>query len=124
MITLQPPPDSGELIRASLYHDESRTDWTVFVTTGFAHRLAASLNDPDDVDYVCQMVVAVMDGHATEVAEIAADGTWLHVASTVETPDGSAQRGTQIAPTARLSGAPVDHEHVRRIYPWPRRIGS
>src|SRR6266540_1148143 len=39
MLTLQPPQDSGELVRATLYTDESGTDRTVIVTTGFAHRL-------------------------------------------------------------------------------------
>ncbi len=124
MLTLQPPQDSGELVRATLYTDESGTDRTVIVTTGFAHRLTASLNDPDDVDYVCMMVVAVLGGHAAEVAEVAADGTWLNVASVVETPDGGAQRGTQIAPAWHLKGRPVDHEHRRQIDPWPRPAGN
>jgi hypothetical protein len=51
-LTLQPPQESGELVRVTLYTDESGTDRTVIVTTGFAHTLTASLNDPDDVDYI------------------------------------------------------------------------
>src|SRR6266511_4396736 len=120
MLTLQPPQDSGETVRTTLYHDESGTDLTVIVTTGFAYQLAASLNDPDDVDYVGMTVVAILDGRATEVVEIAKDGTWLNVVSTVETPDGGARQSTQVAPAFHLAGAPVDHEHVRRIDPWPR----
>src|SRR6266511_2195067 len=63
---------------------------------------------------------AALDGRATEVVEIAKAGTWLNVVSTVETPDGGARQSTQVAPAFHLAGAPVDHEHVRRIDPWPR----
>jgi hypothetical protein len=119
MITLQPPQESGEVVRATLYHDESGADLTVIVTTGFAYQLAASLNDDDDIGYVAMTVAAILDGHATEVAEVADDGTWLNVVSTVETPDGGAWRSTQVAPALHLAGSPVTHEHVRRIEPWP-----
>jgi hypothetical protein len=124
MVTLHPPQDAGELVRATLYHDESRTDLTVIVTTGFAYQLAASLNDTDDLDYVAMTVVAILDGQATEVAEVAKDGTWLNVVSTVETPDGGARRSTQVAPAFHLVGARVDHEHRRQIDPWPRSAGD
>jgi hypothetical protein len=124
MVTLQPPQDSGELVRATLYHDESGTDLTVIVTTGFAYQLAASLNDAGDLDYVNMTVVAILDGQATEAVEVAKDGTWLNVVSTIETPDGGARRSTQVAPAFHLAGAPVDHQHARRIDPWPRPTGA
>src|SRR6266498_1534065 len=67
MLTLQPPQDSGELVRATLYTDESGTDRTVIVTTGFAHRLTATLQGRDDVQDVCMMVVARRGGRAADV---------------------------------------------------------
>lgn len=124
MITLRPPQDSGELVRVIRYTNETGEDETVRVETGFAYRLALSLNGEDGPDRVCTTVVAILDGCATEVAEIAADGTWLNTACTVERPDGGRQRRTQIAPAWHLKGVPVDHEHGRQIDPWPRPAGD
>lgn len=124
VVTLQPPQDSGELVRVVRYVNKTETDQTVRIETGFAYRLAASLNDPDDIDHVCMTVFAILDGHATEVAEVAKDGTWLGYAAAVETPDGGAQRATRPAPAFHLAGVPVDHEHRRQIDPWPRPAGS
>jgi hypothetical protein len=122
-ITLRPPQDSGETIHATLYHDGTYTDLTVMIETGFAYRLAVGFNDDEAPDDVVGSVVAVMDGYATEVAEVAEDGTWLNIASTLDQPGSGNRRSTRYAPVFRLTGAPVDHEHVRHIDPWPRSVG-
>jgi hypothetical protein len=84
-------------------------------------RTVVSLNGEAGAENVYRTVVAILDGYAAEVAEIAADGTWLNVAATIEPPDGRNRRSTQLAPALRLKGVPVDHEYRRQIDPWPRR---
>ena len=106
-------------MRVTRYTNDTGEEETVRVETGFAYRLALSLDGTDGPDDVCTTVVAILDGHAAEIAEVAADGTWLNTACTVDRPDGGRQRRTQIAPAWRLKGAPVDHEHRRKIDPWP-----
>jgi len=120
MLTMEPPVDSGEMVRAIRFSDQSGEDQTVTITTGFAFRTAVSLNSEGGPENVYRTVVAILDGYAAEVAEVAADGTWLNVAATIEPPDGRNRRSTQMAPAMRLTGLPVDHEHRRQIDPWPR----
>src|SRR6266542_3429705 len=98
MASLQPPQDSGELVRVIHYADETGTDQTVIVETGFAFRHAVSLNGED--------------------------GAWLHVVNHVDTPGGEWQESTHPAPAFHLKDMPVDHEHRRRIEPWPRPAGD
>jgi hypothetical protein len=124
MVTLRPPQDSGELVRVLRYTDESGTDQTVFIETGFAYRLPVSLNGEDGAEDVFTTIVAILDGHATEVAEISVDGVWLNTACTVDRPGEGVQRRTIIAPAWHLKGASVDHEHVRQIDPWPPPTSS
>jgi hypothetical protein len=65
----------------------------------------------------------VLDGHAAEVAEIAADGTWLRHGSQYTTPTIS---GRHVRPVLawHLKDLPTDHEHVRPVDPWPRPAGT
>lgn len=82
------------------------------------------LNGKDGPDDVYRTVVAILDGHAAEVAEVAEDGTWVNVAVLVQTKDGGNRRSTQIAPAWHFKGLPVDHEHQRQIEPWPQVKGG
>ncbi len=124
MVSLQPPQDSGELVRVIHYADETGTDQTVIVETGFAFRHAVSLNGEDGAEWVATVVVAILDGHAFEIAQVGKDGTWLHVVNHVDTPGGEWQESTHPAPAFHLKDMPVDHEHRRRIEPWPRPAGD
>jgi hypothetical protein len=122
-ISLYPPQDFGEPVRVLRYIDQTGTDQTVMMESGFAFKVAESLNDTDDIEYVVRTVVAILDGHATEVAEIGADGAWLHHGSTISTPTISVGMKRR-APAWRLKDVPVEHKHVRQIDPWPRASGT
>jgi hypothetical protein len=119
---LYPPQDSGEPLRVLRGIDETGLDQTIFIEAGFAFHAAESLNDTDAIEHVATTVIAVLDGHAAEVAQVAADGTWLHHASIITTPTGGGM--TRMAPAWHLREVPVDHEHRRQIDPWPRPAGA
>jgi hypothetical protein len=119
---LYPPEDSGEPVRVYRGIDPTGTDQTVFIRAGFAFQVAKSLNEGEHLDYVMATVLAVLDGNAAEVAEVAADGTWLHHASVITTPTGGGN--TRMAPAWHLKDVPVDHEHRGQVDPWPRPAGT
>jgi hypothetical protein len=119
-VTMQPPTKSGEIIRVTRYSDETGEDQHVAITTGFACLLAVSLNGENAPQSVLEVITAIMNGHASEVAEVAEDGTWLNTASLVQIENGNSMRSTQIAPSDHLKGIPVHHEHRRQIDPWPQ----
>jgi hypothetical protein len=119
---LYPPSASGEPVRVLRGIDPTGTDQTIFIAAGFAFQVAESLNNTDDIDYVLTTAVAVLDGHAAEVAEVAEDGTWLNHGSVLATPAGGGMR--RLAPAWHLKDVPVHHEHRRQIEPWPRPAGS
>jgi hypothetical protein len=122
IVVMYPPQDSGEVVRVLRYIDETGLDQTIMIECGFAFRVAESLNEDEHIDYVMTTVTAVLDGNAAEIAEVAADGTWLHHASAITTPTGGGM--TRIAPAWHLKEVPVDHEHRRPIDPWPRPAGA
>jgi hypothetical protein len=124
VVILQPPQDSGEPVRVLRYVDESGNDQTVFIECGFAFRHAVSLNGEDGPEWVATTVVAILDGHAYEAAQISKDDTWLHVVHHIDTPGDEWQESTHLAPAFRLREVPVDHEHRRQIEPWPKPAGS
>jgi hypothetical protein len=124
VLTLQPPLDSGEPVLVTLYTDETGTDLTVVITAGFAFRHAVSLNGEDGPEWVTTTVVAILDGNAYEIAQIGQDGSWLHVMNHIDTPGEEWQESTHPAPARHLRDQPVDHEHRRRVEPWPRPAGA
>lgn len=87
------------------------------IKVGFAFVVGVSLGCYPPVETttkVGDIVAAIMEGYAKEIAEVGANGDWLNVRSVVDLPSGLMEN-TQ---AATAHGLEVDHSHERRIEPW------
>jgi hypothetical protein len=108
-VRLNPPGASGEAIELEWYDTGTAT-----VSTGFTFQLMVGSTDTAELIGV---VVAIMDGRATEAAEVAQDGTWLRVSTEVRDTDGGHWQ-TSMRSALNTADLPVHHVHRRQIARW------
>lgn len=111
LVRLVPPNAAGEPIEVVQFVD----DGMCRLTAGLLVSVMSFYTDYEDHNGVLQLVLAVMEGGAQEIVDVAADGRWLGVRTVIEHAGGARRSGP------RPSGAYevlVEHSHVRVIEAW------
>lgn len=115
LLRLSPPPSGGEQIEVLRYDDG-----TALINAGMLSRYADQYcGDEDTVISIDAVVLAIMDGEASESVEVHRHGTWLGAITIVNLPDGGVMRH-HVRPPANQS-RPPDSEiliYGRTISAW------
>jgi hypothetical protein len=81
----------------------------------------ANFVDYDDANGILSYVTAIMDGRASEAADVSADGEWIGVRAAIEDLEyegGTGSTRSRRPASGRVSAVPTAHSHSRRIEGW------